>query len=148
MGALAANSQFVDFEPVPPSRVGQFVVPVNPLAPAKFYRLLLEDWPSPLINFPDFSVIIPADEISIIGTGASREFRYTHDTFNGGAGPLEILPVYSPASGNYQGYQHLYHYPIRHMDARSDRAGGRGFRLSRRARAFPLSVCELRSLRG
>jgi hypothetical protein len=110
LGALAANSQFVDFAPVLPSRLGQFVVPVDRLAPAKFYRLLLEEWPSRLINFPDLSVIVPAGEISIVGTGTSREFRYTHDTFNGGTGPLEIQPVYNPASGNYQGYQHLYYY--------------------------------------
>jgi hypothetical protein len=110
LGALAANSQFVDFAPVPPSRLGQFVVPVNPVAPAKVYRLLLEEWPSRLINFPDLSVIIPAGGISIVGTGTSREFRYTHDNFNGGAGPLEIQPVYNPASGNYQGHQHLYYY--------------------------------------
>ncbi len=110
LGALTVNSQFVDFEPAPSSQLGQFVVPVNRFAPAKYYRLLLEDWPSQLINFPDFSVIIPPGELSIVGTGASREFRYTHDTFNGGAGPLEIQPVYNSASGNYRGTQHLYHY--------------------------------------
>lgn len=35
-------------------------------------------------------------------------FQYTHDTFEGGTGPLEIQPVYNAASGNYQGIQHIY----------------------------------------
>ena len=59
-------------------------------------------------NYPDLSDIIPPGQISIVGTGTNRQFQYTHDTFNGGSGPLEILPVYNAASGNYQGYQHIY----------------------------------------
>ena len=58
-----------------------------------------------LANYPDLSVILPTNQISISGSGADREFLYTHDTFNGGAGPLQIQPVYNDASGNYQGYQ-------------------------------------------
>ena len=61
-------------------------------------------------NYPDLSDIIPPGQISIVGTGTNRQFQYTHDTLNGGSGPLEILPVYNPASGNYQGYQHIYSF--------------------------------------
>src|SRR6266566_8747167 len=40
----------------------------------------------------------------------SRMFQYTHDTFNGGSGPLVIQPVYNQASGNYQGIQYVYSF--------------------------------------
>jgi hypothetical protein len=60
------------------------------------------------LNYPDLSDIIPPAAMSIVGTGSSRVFQYTHDTFEGGNGPLEILPVYNSASGNYQGIQHIY----------------------------------------
>ena|GEM_PF-6937694 len=72
---------------------------------------------SPAENSPDLSDIIPTSTtptpfeptpFSIAGTGASRQLEFTHDTYNGGSGPLEILPVYNPASGNYQGFQHIY----------------------------------------
>jgi Bacterial Ig domain/Lysyl oxidase len=56
-------------------------------------------------NYPDLSVMVPPGQISVSGTGASKIFLYTHDTFNGGSGPLQIQPVYNEASGNYQGYQ-------------------------------------------
>src|SRR5215831_11964354 len=62
-------------------------------------------------NDPDLSDIIPVaapKPFSIVGTGASRQLQYTHDTYDGGSGPLEILPVYNPASGNYQGFQQIY----------------------------------------
>ena len=90
------------------SRTGQFLVPLSRTAPAKYCRLLLEQFPASLMNFPDLSDIIPPGQISIVGTGTNRMFQYTHDTFNGGSGPLEILPIYHSASGNYQGYQHVY----------------------------------------
>ena len=64
--------------------------------------------PPPLGNYPDLSDMIPPAQISVVGSGTSRQLQYTHDTYNGGSGPLEILPVYQPASGNYQGYQHIY----------------------------------------
>ena len=64
--------------------------------------------PPPSLNYPDLSDIIPPAAMSIVGTGSSRVFQYTHDTFEGGSGPLEIQPVYNPASGNYQGIQHIY----------------------------------------
>src|SRR5262249_24537973 len=62
----------------------------------------------PPLNYPDLSVIIPAPQISIVGSGSTRMLQYTHDTFNGGSGPLVIQPVYNPASGNYQGIQYVY----------------------------------------
>ena len=64
--------------------------------------------PPSLTNYPDLSDIIPEGAISIVGSGANRVFQYTHDTLNGGPGPLAIQPVYNPASGNYQGYQQIY----------------------------------------
>jgi hypothetical protein len=60
------------------------------------------------LKYPDLSVIVPTGQISIVNTASGRVFQYTHDTFNGGGGPLEIQPVYNSASGNYQGYQHVY----------------------------------------
>jgi hypothetical protein len=62
------------------------------------------------LNYPDFSVIIPTDRMSIVGSGTSRMFQYTHDTFNGGRGPLVIQPMYNPASGTYQGIQYIYSF--------------------------------------
>jgi hypothetical protein len=62
-------------------------------------------------NDPDLSDIIPVaapKPFSIVGTGGSRQLQYTHDTYDGGSGPLEILPVYNPVSGNYQGFQQIY----------------------------------------
>ena len=43
---LATSAQPVDLAQVPPSRQGQFRVPINPAAPAQFYKLVLEQWPS------------------------------------------------------------------------------------------------------
>jgi hypothetical protein len=60
------------------------------------------------IEYPDLSDIIPTGAISIAGSGSSALFQYTHDTYNGGPGPLVILPVYNPASGTYQGTQNIY----------------------------------------
>jgi len=108
--SFATNSQFVNAVPVPVSRQGQFLVPLAPAVSARFYKLLLEPLPSHLFNYPDLSDIIPPGQISIAGSGTNRMFQYTHDTFNGGSGPLEIQPVYNSASGNYQGYQHIYFY--------------------------------------
>ena len=60
------------------------------------------------IEYPDLSDIIPTSAISIAGTGSSEVFQYTHDTYNGGPGPLVILPAYNAASGTYQGTQYIY----------------------------------------
>lgn len=58
--------------------------------------------------FPDLSDIIPTGRISIVQDSNGKEFQYTHDTFNGGPGPLVIQPVYNAASGTYQGTQYIY----------------------------------------
>ena len=63
-----------------------------------------------MARLPDLSVIIPPGRMSIVGSGSSRMFQYTHDTFNGGNGPLVIQPQYNPASGLYLGTQYLYSY--------------------------------------
>jgi hypothetical protein len=107
---LDTNAHFESAVQVPQSLQGQFVVPRQPGASAMFYRVLAEQYPSHLYNYPDLSDIIPPGQISIVGSGASRQFQYTHDTLNGGSGPLEILPVYNAASGNYLGYQHIYFF--------------------------------------
>ena len=65
---------------------------------------------TPTADYPDLSVIVPPAQISITGTDPNRLFLYTHDTFNGGSGPLEIQPIYNEASGNYQGYQNVYRF--------------------------------------
>jgi hypothetical protein len=62
------------------------------------------------LNYPDLSDIIPTGQISVAGSGSTRVFRYTHDTFNGGSGPLVIQPVYNAASGNYNGTQYIYSF--------------------------------------
>lgn len=64
----------------------------------------------PPLNYPDLSDIIPASGISVTGSGTSRVFEYTHDTFNGGSGPLVIQPALNPATGNYQGTQYIYSF--------------------------------------
>lgn len=43
---LATNARPVDLAPVPPAMVGQFTVPLDSAAPAQFYKLLIEQWPS------------------------------------------------------------------------------------------------------
>lgn len=60
------------------------------------------------IHRPDLSVVIPSGRMAIVGTGSGRMFQYTHDTFNGGSGPLVIQPTYNPASGAYLGTQYVY----------------------------------------
>jgi len=110
LGELTGSADFVETTTAPVSLTGQFVVSIVSNAPARFYRLLLEEWPSHLFNYPDLQVIIPSGLTSIVGTGTNREFRYTHDTFNGGSGPLAIQPYYNSASGHYQGWQQVYFY--------------------------------------
>ena len=43
---LATNARPVDLAPVPPAMSGQFSVPLDAAAPAQFYKLLIEQWPS------------------------------------------------------------------------------------------------------
>ena len=64
--------------------------------------------PAGTIHYPDLSNIIPTNQMSIVVTPTGREFRYTHQIYNGGAGPLEILPAYNPSAGTYQGTQRIY----------------------------------------
>lgn len=60
------------------------------------------------LQYPDLQNVIPPADMSIVQNGSVREFRYTHDVYNAGPGPLEIQPVYSNTSGNYQGFEHIY----------------------------------------
>jgi hypothetical protein len=60
------------------------------------------------ILFPDLKDIIPSGDISVVQSGGTKTFQYTHDTFNGGPGPLVIQPAYNAASGSYQGTQYVY----------------------------------------
>jgi hypothetical protein len=60
------------------------------------------------ILYPDLKDIIPSSAISVVQTPTGKMFQYTHDTFNGGPGPLVIQPAYNPASGTYRGTQYLY----------------------------------------
>jgi len=62
----------------------------------------------PTLLYPDLSDIIPSAGISIVNSGGHRMFQYTHDTLNGGPGPLVIQPEYNPASGVYHGTQYIY----------------------------------------
>ena len=62
----------------------------------------------PSLLFPDLRDIIPTGKISVVGTGSTRQFQYTHDTLDAGPGPLVIQPVFNAASGNYQGTQYIY----------------------------------------
>jgi hypothetical protein len=59
-------------------------------------------------QLPDLWNIIPAEDMKIVPTDTGLEFRYTHNIANAGPGPLEIQPNYNEASGNYQGFQHIY----------------------------------------
>jgi Lysyl oxidase/Bacterial Ig domain/Protein of unknown function (DUF2012) len=97
---------------VTPSDAGFTFTPPNQTVPVNGANVpgvnFTAQGPPPSLKYPDFSVIIPPGSISIVQTTTAREFRYTHDTYNGGGGPLEIQPVYNGASGNYQGYQHVY----------------------------------------
>jgi hypothetical protein len=61
-----------------------------------------------VILYPDLSDIIPSSAISVVQTSSGKQLQYTHDTFNGGPGPLVIQPAYNPASGTYQGTQYIY----------------------------------------
>ena len=58
--------------------------------------------------FPDLQDIIPSSAISVVQGTGGKMFQYTHDTYNGGPGPLVIQPTYNAASGSYQGTQYIY----------------------------------------
>ncbi len=59
-------------------------------------------------HLPDLETLVPANSFSVVGTGASREFRYTHLIYNSGPGPLEIQPEYDQSIGGYRGRQQTY----------------------------------------
>lgn len=64
------------------------------------------------IAYPDLRVIVPASSIAIATPSPGvRELEFTHITWNAGAGPLEIHPVYNAATGVSQGLQMLYTSP-------------------------------------
>jgi Big-like domain-containing protein/lysyl oxidase len=61
------------------------------------------------VVYPDLQVITPPMEISIgHPTPSTREFRFSHITWNAGAGPLEIRPYYNSSTGMAQASQRLY----------------------------------------
>ena len=61
------------------------------------------------VAYPDLQVMTPTSEISIgHPTPSTRELRFSHITWNGGAGPMEIRPSYDSSTGLAQGYQRLY----------------------------------------
>ncbi|HME73830.1 MAG TPA: Ig-like domain-containing protein, partial [Myxococcota bacterium] len=108
---------------VTPNKTGERFIPASQtvtISGDSFGSInFLAEAQSPAGNYPDLSDIIPTataptpfepTPFSIAGTGANRQLQFTHDTYNGGSGPLEILPVYNPASGNYQGFQHIYSF--------------------------------------
>src|SRR4051812_28199617 len=64
--------------------------------------------PAGTTHYPDLQTVIPTDGFSVLSTPTGKEFRYTHLVYNGGDGPLEIVPSYNSASGNYQGTQQLF----------------------------------------
>ena len=62
-----------------------------------------------VVAYPDLQVLTPTSQISIGNpTPSTREFRFTHVTWNAGAGPLEIRPNYNPGTMQSQGLQRLY----------------------------------------
>lgn len=61
------------------------------------------------IALPDLQVLTPTNLISIGNpTPSTRELRFSHITWNGGAGPLEIRPTYNPTTGLSWAVQRLY----------------------------------------
>src|ERR1700732_3153963 len=62
----------------------------------------------PVIAYPDLQVVTPPSLISIGNpTPSTREFRFSHITWNAGAGPLEIRPNYNRSTQQAQGLQRL-----------------------------------------
>jgi Bacterial Ig domain len=63
------------------------------------------------IAYPDLQVLMPTGDIAIVHKSATRTLEFTHITWNSGAGPFEIRPVYDELTGISQGYQALYTSP-------------------------------------
>src|ERR1700676_977967 len=61
------------------------------------------------IAYPDLQVVTPPSLISIGNpTPSTREFRFSHITWNAGAGPLAIRPNYNATTNQSQSHQGLY----------------------------------------
>jgi hypothetical protein len=62
------------------------------------------------VVYPDLQVITPTTEFSIgiNSTTSARELRFSHITWNAGAGPLEIRPGYNSTTHVAQPFQRLY----------------------------------------
>ncbi len=63
------------------------------------------------VAYPDLQLLMPTGEISIHHTESTRTLEFTHNTWDAGAGPLEIRPAYNKSTGISQGYQALYTMP-------------------------------------
>jgi hypothetical protein len=62
-----------------------------------------------VIAYPDMRVITTPSQISIGNpTPSTREFRFSHITWDAGTGPMEIRPTYNPATGQSWAVQRLY----------------------------------------
>ena len=60
------------------------------------------------IAYPDLTILMPTNEISIVHKSAKKLLMFTHITSDQGEGPLEMRPAYNPETGISQGYQALY----------------------------------------
>ena len=83
------------------------------LAVGFFLSYMLSSFPSSsmaqAIAYPDLKVLTPPSLISIGNpTPSTRELRFSHITWDAGAGPLEIRPTYNPATGQSWAVQRLY----------------------------------------
>jgi Domain of unknown function (DUF4082)/Bacterial Ig domain/Fibronectin type III domain/Lysyl oxidase len=63
------------------------------------------------LAYPDMALVMPIGEISIHHTATTRTLEFTHISWDAGAGPLEMRPVYNEKTGISQGYQALYTMP-------------------------------------
>src|SRR6266581_3234182 len=63
--------------------------------------------PAQMPDYPDLRSIIPSNDIHISVVDGRRELDYTHYVYNAGPGPLEIRPVYDPATDSARGYQRV-----------------------------------------
>ena len=59
------------------------------------------------IAYPDLESIIPTSDIHISVVEGRKELDYSHYVYNAGPGPLEVRPVYDPATDSASGYQRL-----------------------------------------
>jgi len=88
------------------------------------------------LTLPDMQIQVPTNLISI-GTDPTtghRVLRFTHTTWDAGAGPFEIDPAYNPATGTATFTQAIYNSPSPGVVAGSHRSplGYRCFRCSGR----------------